>query len=102
MPSVKMNYFAVDVEITTMSTSSISSLLMFNPNNPYIKNHYSPLPFFSNNQFNYRSLHNGQLYWIIEEELTIDSPALDLKKAFNCFNQIASSGAKYTIKLCAD
>jgi hypothetical protein len=39
---------------------------------------------------------------IIEEELTVTPPSIDLKKAFNCFNTVPSCGAKYTVKLCAD
>jgi hypothetical protein len=39
---------------------------------------------------------------MVEEELSFDPHGLDLRKAFNCFNQIPSAGARYSIKLCVD
>jgi hypothetical protein len=97
-----LNYLAVDVEITTMSRKEMH-MSKFDSSNPFIWNHYRPLPYFEyNNKFDNANSFNGGVYWTIEEELTINTPSLDLKKAFNCFNQLPSKGAKYTIKLCVD
>lgn len=104
MASVGINYIAIDVEITMTTGSSATAYSMFHPDNPFIRwNHYRPLPFWDyRNKYDNDSLYNGEIYWVVEEELTITPPSLDLKKAFNCFNQIPSSGAHYSIKLCAD
>jgi len=95
-----MNYFSVDVDITAMASSSGIPYSMFDPNNPFIRrNYYQPLPYWDfNNKFD----KDREVYWVVEEELTITPPSLDLKKAFNCFDQIPSAGAHYSIKLCVD
>jgi hypothetical protein len=77
---------------------------VFHPDNPFIhRNPYRPLPFWDlSNNLDKQISNNEKVYWAIEEELTITTPSLDLKKAFNCFNLVPSVGAQYSIKLCAD
>ncbi len=97
-----MNLIAVDVEITIVRSLKGLPLSLFHPNNPFAKKDYCrPLPYWEyENKFNNKQF-NGEFNLIIEEELTI-TPELDIKKALNCFNQVPSAGAKYTIKLCID
>lgn len=94
---------AIDVEVTIMSYSNGMPYTIFHPNNPFIQQYeFKPLPYWNpNNKIN-SYVNNANQYWIIEEELIVDPPSLNLNKTFNCFNQVPSSGAKYKIKLCAD
>jgi hypothetical protein len=104
MPGILAKYIAIDIEITMMSYFNGIPFTVFHLDNPFVqRNNYRPLPFWnSGNGFNNGILNNNNVYWAIEEELTIDIPSLDLMKAFNCFNLIPSAGAKYSLKLCAD
>lgn len=97
-------YIAIDIEVTIMSYSNGTPYSILHPDNPFIQQkQFRPLPYYHNSSnFKNQYSNHGSEYWIVEEELTIYPPSLNLKKAFNCFNQIPSGGAKYTIKLCAD
>src|SRR5262245_2204631 len=95
-----MKSIAVEVEFSVVVGANGIPLSFFDPNHPFVRNFNRPLPYWQNeNKFFDR---NTDVSLIIEEELTITPPSLDLNKAFNCFNQMPSSGAKYSIKLCAD
>src|SRR5690349_7405303 len=99
-----MNSIAIDVEITIVRGSNGIPLSLFAQNNPFVHRDFRrPLPFWEfENKFHDNNQFSGNLHLIVEEELTITPPSLDLKKAFNCFNQVPSGGAKYSIKLCVD
>jgi hypothetical protein len=104
MANQLISYLAVEVEITIMSGLGGLPFIKFHPDNPFIKrNDCRPLPWWDScNKFESRNFFGSEFYWVSEEELTIYPPSLDLNKAFNCFNQIKPTGAKYSIKLCVD
>lgn len=104
MAGIQMNCISVEVEITIISGSRGMPYSIFHPNNPFIcRNDFRPLPYLNyNNKFENCTSYGGEVHWVVEEELTITPPSLDLNKAFNCFNSIPSGGAKYSIKLCVD
>jgi len=98
-----MNFIAIDVEVSIVGGANGIPFLFFDPNHPFAHRFsFHPLPFESYNNFQNEIPGNREIYWVIEEELDIPIPSLDLQKAFNCFKAIPSTGAKYTIKLCAD
>jgi hypothetical protein len=103
MSIVQHNYIACDVKITIVRYSSGLLTSFFNHSNPFFQPaYYQPLPLWDNiNSFEQLTNKAEHSYWIVEEEL-IMPPVLDLKKTFNCFNRIPSSGAQYSIKLCVD
>ncbi|MCS3801061.1 hypothetical protein [Niastella sp. OAS944] len=104
MAILPKNFIAIDAEITIAGGANGVPFSLFDPNHPFAhQNQYRPLPYYQyENKFNDYSQFNRERHLIIEEELTITPPPLDLKKAFNCFNQVQSAGAKYSIKLCLD
>lgn len=95
---------AVDIQVTITSGLNGIPYSLFHPNNPFIYgSRIRSLPHLNNlNKFKTESFPYGNEYWVVEEELTMTPPSIDLKKVFNCFNQIPSGGATYKIKLCAD
>jgi hypothetical protein len=96
-----MNSIYIDVEITTMSHSFGMPYSIFDPSNPFIqRNTFQHLPY--RHKFHNEAFNGREVYWVLEEEVSIIPPSLDLQKAFNCFNLVPSIGAKYSLKLCAD
>lgn len=99
-----MNSIAVEVEISIVGGANGIPLSFFDPNHPFAPHSvYRPLPYWEcDNKIHDKNGFAKDLWVIVEEELTTTEDGLDLKKAFNCFNTIPSSGAKYKIKLCVD
>lgn len=105
MEKILWDYIGVKVEVITVFGSGSMHNSKFLINNPFhLSNHFKPLPYpeYDTRMFNNIGSYNEDVYCLIEEEITIVPPALDLKRAFNCFNNIPSSGASYSIKLCVD
>jgi hypothetical protein len=98
-------YLPVEVEITiTSGGSGLHPFTMFHPQNPFLRRGFHrPLPFMGySHKFDNARLDNMELFTVVEEEFIVDPPTLNLDKAFKCFEQIPSSKAKYSIKLCVD
>lgn len=101
---MQFEYLKIDFEISIISgLNGQHPSTVFNPQNPFLKTFYRPLPFMDySNKFYSGGFNNIDLYTVVEEEFTVDPPSLNLKKVFNCFNRVASIGATYKIKLCVD
>ncbi|WP_207515960.1 hypothetical protein [Longitalea luteola] len=105
MGNLLINQIAVNVEVAILPYSDEMTYLKFHPNNPFIRcnlNLPHRYPGYGSEIAN-QPLPTRDIHWIIEEEIVISPPSLDLKKAFNCFNAVPSLGTtKYSIKLCVD